>query len=122
MFTGIFESNTPLPKDAPKEGDLYRVVTTFGRTFELRYGFYDERDRQNPLCEPVIIYPDFLKEPLYTDAGDPFVTMLQDACSCYQGETKRTPDTTCSECKHFKQGEEWFGICKADRKSVRKNE
>ena len=27
-----------------QEGELYRVVTTFGKTFELRYGYYDERD------------------------------------------------------------------------------
>ena len=95
----------------PREGDVYKTVTTFGRTFELRYGFYDEIDRQSPLCEPDVIYPDFLREPLYTDEGAPFVTVMQDACRHYRGSAVRTPDSTCEECKYFRQGEEWFGIC-----------
>ena len=111
MFTRIFESADPVQDPTPKEGELYKTVTTFGETFELRYGFYEERDRQNPLCQPAIIYPDFLKEPLFTKEGNPFVTMMQDACARYRGEAKRTPDTTCAECRHFKRGEEWFGIC-----------
>ena len=100
-----------VPTEEHREGDFYKVVTVFGRTFELRYGYYDEVDRQNPLCEPVILYPDFLTEPVYTEEGTPFVTVMQDACEAYRGETRRTPDTTCAECKYFKQGEEWFGIC-----------
>ena len=96
---------------APKEGDLYRVVTTHGKTFELRYGYYDERDRQNPLCGPTVIYPDFSQAPLFTDEGVPFVTMVQDACPHYKGEANKTPDTTCSECLYFRAGEEWFGVC-----------
>ena len=94
-----------------REGELFKVVTTFGKSFELRYGFYEERDRLNPLCEPDIIYPDFIKAPLYTDTGEPFVTMMQDSCESYSGDTRRTPDTTCAECRYFERGEEWFGIC-----------
>ena len=111
MFRKIFESTNPVQNFAPKEGDLYKIVTTFGKTFELRYGFYEERDRLSPLCEPAIIYPDFLKDPLFTEEGKPFATMMQDACKSYKGETKRTSDTTCAECRYFKRGEEWFGIC-----------
>ena len=93
------------------EGELCKVVCTFGKTFELRYGYYEECDRQNPLCKPVVIYPDFLCEPVYTEQGEPFVTMVQDACKSYKGEAKRTLDTTCAECKYFRRGEDWFGIC-----------
>ena len=107
-------------KSPPKEGELYKVVVTFGKTFELRYGFYEERDRLSPLCEPAIIYPDFIRDPMFTESGEPFVTMMQDACGHYKGNTRRTPDSTCAECKHFKQGEEWFGICTCERN--RKNE
>lgn len=96
---------------APKEGDLYRVVTTYGKTFELRYGYYDERDRRNPLCGPTVIYPDFSESPPITERGEPFVTMVQDACVHYKGEAPKTPDTTCSECLYFRAGEEWFGVC-----------
>ena len=106
-----YETDASKIENTPKEGDLYKVVTTFGKSFELRYGFYEERDRQSPLCEPAIIYPDFIREPLFTERGEPFVTMMQDACGHYKGNTKRTSDSTCAECKHFKQGEEWFGVC-----------
>ena len=106
-----YETDASKIENTPKEGDLYKVVTTFGKSFELRYGFYEERDRLSPLCEPAIIYPDFIREPLFTETGEPFVTMMQDACDHYKGDTKRPTDSTCAECKHFKQGEEWFGIC-----------
>ena len=112
MLTKIIESTAPLTNTEPKEGDLYRIVTTFGKTFELRYGFYEEKDRQNPLCKPAVIYPDFVKAPIFTDYGNPFVTMMQDACDHYKGNTKPTSDTTCADCKYFERGEEWFGICK----------
>lgn len=112
MFSKLIQNHNSHSKDIPKEGDLYKVVTTFGKTFEIRYGYYDECDRKNPLVEsPVPIYPDFTKEPVYTDEGEPFVTMIQDACSNYRGDTKRTSNTTCAECRYFKRGEEWFGIC-----------
>ena len=115
------EKNASQNENAPREGDLYRIVTTFGKTFELRYGFYEERDRQSPLCEPAIIYPDFLKEPMFTEGGEPFVTMMQDACRAFKGDAPRTPDTTCSDCKHFRQGEEWFGVCTSPENVKPKN-
>ena len=121
MLTMNYEIGASQAENTPKEGDLYKVVETFGKTFELRYGYYDERDRQSPLCDPAVIYPDFIKKPLFTETGEPFVTMMQDACGHYEGNTKRTPDSTCAECKHFKQGKEWFGICTCP-KNKRANE
>ena len=111
MFTKTPKSQNPAPDTAHREGDLYKVVTTYGKTFELRYGYYEEKDRLNPLCKPAIIYPDFLKNPLFTDDGKPFVTVMQDACVHYKGNAKRTSDTNCADCCFFRQGEEWFGVC-----------
>lgn len=112
MFSKLIQNDLPQQKVIPKEGDLYKVVNTYGRTFELKYGYYEECDRHSPLVRsPVPIYPDFTKEPVYTDDGTPFVTMMQDVCPYYKGEKKRTPDSTCDECKYFKHGEDWFGIC-----------
>ena len=112
MLTKIIESGTPQKNNAPpSEGEIYKNVETFGRRFELKYGYYDDKDRQSPLCEPTVIYPDFINQPIYTDNGEPFVTVMQDACRHYRGGAKRTADTTCSECKYFTQGEDWFGIC-----------
>lgn len=111
MFAKIINNIIPPPNGEIKEGDIYKVVTTFGKTFELRYGYYDEKDRKNPLCELAVIYPDFTKAPIFTGEGEPFVTKMQDACNRYEGEEKRTDDTSCAECKYFKQGEELFGVC-----------
>ena len=101
----------------PAEGELYKRVVTFGKTFELRYGYYDDIDRKT---NPVVIYPDFQDNPVYTEGGEPFVTMMQDACESYEGATPKTVDTACAECRYFKRGEEYFGICLC--KSNRKNE
>ena len=119
MFTALFERDGVNREPEHKEGELYRVVMTFGKIFELRYGYYDDCDRQNPLCEPDIIYPDFTESPLYTDTGAPFVTMMQDACEHYKGAKKRTQDTTCEECKFFRRGEEWFGICVCEKNKLK---
>ncbi len=106
---------SPTQLTEPREGDVYAVVNTFGKTFELRYGYYDEKDRAGP---PDVIYPDFLKEPIYTEDGEPLVTMMQDACPHYQGNAKRADDATCGECKYFRRGEEWFGICHAPQNKM----
>ena len=108
MFTSLFGLNISSQEPEHKEGDLYKIITTYGKTFELRYGYYGECDRK---YEPNVIYPDFIKKPLYTDNGEPFVTMVQDVCKSYRGEAKRTPDTTCCECKYFQRGDDWIGIC-----------
>ena len=108
MFSKLIQNDHPLEEFSHKEGDLYKVITTHGLTFELRYGYYGECDRK---YEPNVIYPDFLKEPVYTDSGEPFVTMVQDACKSYKGQAKRTPDTSCAECKYFQHGEDWIGVC-----------
>ena len=97
----------------PKEGELYKCVTTFGVTFELRYGYYDERERGST---PDVIYPDFIKDPLYTANGEPFATMMQDSCMYYKGNKYRTNDSVCGECEHFCRGEEWLGICRHVKK------
>lgn len=103
-------------KERHAEGDLYKTVELRGRTFTLYYGYYEECDRQNPLCEPIVIYPDFPASPVYTDDGEPFATVMQDACNNYRGESKRTPNTTCAECKYFQRGEDWIGICRCPKK------
>lgn len=102
----------PTHLNEAREGDVYAVVDTFGKTFELKYGYYDDRDRSGP---PDVIYPDFTKEPTYTDGGEPLVTMMQDACPHYKGDVKWVEDTTCGECKHFCRGEEWFGLCRCPK-------
>ncbi len=100
-----------------KEGDIYKILTVFGKTFELRYGYYTERERHSKFNEVVPIYPDFLKSPFHTSEGHPFVTQMQDICSYYKGG-KDGDD--CYSCEYYLHGEELLGICTCEKN--RKNE
>ena len=89
-----------------RDGDLYRVVELFGQRFELHYGYYEEYERHSG--EPVPIYPDFKKSPVYSENGHPFVTQMQELCA--HGESKFT-DGCCVDCKHYSHGDDLIGIC-----------
>jgi len=93
-----------------REGELYKTVELHGKRFSLYYGYYEDCDRQNPLCAPIPIYPDLLREPQYTAEGERIVTMMQDGCEHYDGGRGR--DNSCGDCKHFERCEELFGICR----------
>ncbi len=108
LFTPNTANHTP-----PQEGDLYKVVECQGKTFEIRYGYYEEIDRQ---YEPVAIYPDFLQEPMYTGDGIPFATQMQDVCPHYSGSE---PDDCCGGCDHFQKDTDLFGLCTC---KLRRNE
>jgi hypothetical protein len=97
----------------PKEGDLYKVIHLHGETFEIRYGFYEECDRNNQFAEPIEIYPDFLQCPRYTTDGAPFVTAIQNPCPYFNG--RRTVNSTCEDCSHYQHGEELLGVCACPR-------
>ena len=118
MIKGKNESNITRGEIIPKEGEIYRVLSIFGEIFELRYGYYEECDRQNPLCDPVPIYPDFIREPRFTKDGDPFVTMMQDVCEHFASEAEQNEDNGCADCDYFIQGEEMLGICTCKRRNA----
>ena len=92
-----------------KEGELYKVIRLCGSTFELRYGFYEEGDRCAPHAEPVEIYPDFVKNPQYTDDGVPFVTQMQLPCEYFDG--KQDENSGCGDCAYYRHGDELLGTC-----------
>ena len=104
MLTMLFAQD--IQKPVPREGDLYKAVTVFGKTFEIRYGYYEDFERQ--YHEPMAIYPDFLKQPVYTDEGHPFVTAMQDICGHYAGAAG---GEACCECSCFKKGADLLGLC-----------
>lgn len=109
MITSLFEAKPPYPEPVKKEGDLYKIITAYGKTFELRYGYYEEKDRYSKYNEPVVIYPDFTEAPVYTDTGVPFATAMQDPCTHFKGE--RDEDSTCYHCAHYNKYEDLLGIC-----------
>ena len=91
------------------EGELYKRLEIFGRAFEIFYGYYEECERDNPQVEPMPIYPDFIINPQFTEDGHPFVTKMQDACGYYKGKISMYPE--CAECKHYRHGDDFLGIC-----------
>ena len=101
----------------PQEGDLYRVISTFGKTFELYYGYYEDVDRMSKFAKPIEIYPDFLKDPVFTSDGIPFVTAIQNTCNQYI-KIKDTTDR-CADCKYFLKGEELFGLCMCKARHIK---
>lgn len=114
MFSKALNSgDAPLPR----EGDLYKKITVAGKTFELYYGYYEEFERE--YNEPMPLYPDFLRQPHYTDDGEPIVTGMQDACAYYIG--KESGDS-CASCRHFKSCEELFGICYCPSNKKQRND
>lgn len=94
---------------SPKEGDLYKEVTVGGNTFKIFYGYYEEFERECPFNEPMPIYPDFIKEPHYTNEGVPIATAMQNVCEYYSG--KNDEDSSCSDCGFFQSCQELIGLC-----------
>ena len=109
MLSNLIKINTDAPSPSKKEGDLYKIIRLYGKTFEIRYGFYEERDRHSKYAEPIEIYPNFIKEPQYTDEGHPFATAIQSPCPYFSGKTDE--NSCCGDCLHYKQCEELMGIC-----------
>ena len=91
-----------------REGDLFKIIKISNHTFEIKYGYYDESDRQSKYSEPIPIFPDFIKNPVYTLEGHAFVTHMQDKCKYFKGDLRQD---SCFDCLHFKTGEDLIGIC-----------
>lgn len=113
MFSKLFGLDVEPRLPIPKEGDLFKIIHLHGRTFEIRYGFYEECDRHTKYAEPIEIYPDFLKEPQFTDDGLAFVTAVQAPCEYFSG--KKNENSTCEECSYYHHGEELIGICSCQK-------
>ena len=97
-------------KAIPQEGELYKLVNVYGKFFELRYGYYEEKDREAFGGTPVPIYPNLHKEPQYMEQGLPILTRMQRPCRFYDG--KMETDADCDMCKHFERCEKFFGVCR----------
>lgn len=99
----------------PKEGELFKTIPLGGRIFEIKYGYYEDYERDRG--EPIPIYPDFLKNPCFADDGKPFVTQMQDAC---EDAKIGIPDSFCVDCEHFRYGNELIGFCGLDKRKTAK--
>lgn len=107
--------NQKSPPELPKEGDLYKELEIYGNKFRILYGYYEEFEREGVFSEPIPVYPDLFKSPLYTEDGLPIITAIQDVCFHYKGKQDSEGDG-CSDCRHFKPYEDLFGLCSCPAK------
>lgn len=115
MFTNIF--STTHDGTVPREGDLFKVIELHGVTFEIRYGYYEDIDRK---YLPVEIYPDFIKNPIYTKDGYPFITLMQAPCEHYK-KTNNDSDRDCGNCKFMERGDELIAVCRCPKNKIINN-
>ena len=98
------------------EGSLYKTLCIRRETFSLYYGYYEQCDRDNPLVNPMPLYPDFRQHPRYASCGSPFVTKMQDACEHFRAARGRcAKENECAECTHYIHGEDLIGLCREPR-------
>ncbi len=105
-----------------KEGSLYKSIEIDNNIFNIYYGYYSDKERE--LWEPMPIFPDFIKSPVFTCEGNPFTRADQDICEHYRPKSNASGENWCNDCMHFKLYEEIIGICRCDKKTCifRQNE
>ena len=93
-----------------RDGDLYEILEVYGHRFEIRYGYYEEYERER--FEPIPIYPLFRKNPLYTSDGYPLATQMQEPCEEYNPKNADIDNERCADCIHFyNEDKNIIGIC-----------
>lgn len=100
-----------------KLGDLYKVITVAGRSFEIRYmdcGDYDPDSKGEIIPD----FPFFDEQPEYTDDRYPFTNLLNDSCEHYK-TNEATPENTCRDCIYFKDAVEEIGVCRCTARRLR---
>ncbi len=93
-----------------KEGGLYRSLNVRGTTFNIHYGYYSDAERE--IWEPAPIFPDFIKQPQFTELGEPYTTADQDICEHFEPKPQVSGENWCNDCIFFSLEEEIIGICK----------
>ena len=91
-----------------RDGDLYRTVVIDGVEFRILYGYISEGERERGWA-PYPVYPDFLREPRYTEGGWAFATAFQDVCSHYAPTA--SGEVWCGNCLYFDKRDKCIGIC-----------
>ncbi len=104
--------------DLPMEGELYKVYEVGGYTFEIQYGYYAENERGR--VEPLPIFPDFRKEPVYTEDGYQLAALIHSACQYYKSDRAR-PERHCGDCIHYSEPTQEIAICRCPQRCKKAN-
>ena len=103
--------------DKVKEGDLYKIIKISDITFEIKYGYYEEKDKKSKYNEPIPIYPDLENHPVYTKEGQRVVTQMTNKCKYYIGNKN---SESCFGCLYLKICEDLIGVCNCHHNKLEK--
>lgn len=63
------------------------------------------------------VYPDFIKNPVYTQEGYPIMLTLEDACVFGKGKNANEPLVDCGSCHFYRQlPNALIGVCGHEKK------
>ena len=96
-------------KTLPEEGDLYKTCIVDHHVFEIRYGYHEESERGR--VDPLPIFPDLEKNPLYTNTGELITAYVQYPCRYYIPRRPEIPEDWCGDCMLYGGGKEEMGRC-----------
>ena len=106
MFSKVFDTSS----SPPKEGELFKELSVFGKSFKIYYGYYEDFEREGRYNEPMPIYPDLTKERISTDDGNLIVTAIQEVCDSFSGKKDADVDG-CIDCQFYAHCDDLFGVC-----------
>lgn len=92
-----------------QEGEIYEVLYIDGKTFEIRYGFYEDYERDG--SEPIPIYPDLEKTPVYGDSGKMIVTHMKSPCAYFKPQTEHGVERCCGCCVYYPVNRQMMSVC-----------
>ena len=63
------------------------------------------------------VYPDFIKNPIYTPEGHPIMLTLEDACAFGEKKDANEPLVDCGSCRFYRQAPNTLiGVCGCEKK------
>ena len=98
------------------EGDVYEVLSVDGGSFEIRYGYYEDFERD--LSAPVPIYPDLEKTLIYGVSNKRIVTFMQEPCSYYEPRIEDA-ETYCGCCKYYPSNKQMINACECKHNNLK---
>ena len=98
------------------EGDLYKVYQLDEHIFEIRYGYYEPEERG--MIEPLPIFPDLLKNPVYARDGRSIVTRIQVPCEHYRPVDGEQLEDWCGDCTFYENVKQEIAKCLCEKKRI----
>ncbi len=100
-----------------KEGTLYKRLKIKNISFDIFYGYNSETEREK--WGPVPVFPDLVKNEVFTETGERIVRADQDICHLYSPKKSVSGENWCNDCKYYSHGEEIIGICRCKNNKLR---